>query len=187
MSKKVSILSFSPRESGNCAAICDYLVKYYNRTNVHYFKITADLIPPCHDCDYECLNPQQTCQKVTPYQKQVMDAICDSNLTYFVIPNFCGYPCANYFAFNERSVGYFNIDRKRMDDYMSAKKRFIIVSNSDGETFMDAMKQQTNGEPDILFLKSRKYGRRSTAGDLLDVEAAKNDLGEFLSLDGLDI
>lgn len=50
-----------------------------------------------------------------------------------------------------------------------------------GEGFEDAMRQQTNEEPQILYLKSRKYGKRSTDGDLLESDAAKADLDECLS------
>lgn len=43
---------------------------------------------------------------------------------------------------------------------MSVPKRFIIVSNSEGEIFEKAMQQQTNDNPEILYLKSNEYGKR---------------------------
>ena len=116
---------------------------------------------------------------VTVYQTEVMDAICGSDLVYMIVPNFCGQPCANYYAFNERSVGYFNGDRSKMNQYLSVKKRFILVSNTQSEQFLNAMKQQTLGEPDILYLKSGKYHKRSIAGDILESEAARQDLNAF--------
>lgn len=111
-----------------------------------------------------------------------MDRICRSDLVYFIVPNYCGYPCANYFAFNERSVGYFNLNRNRMDQYMSVPKRFIVVSNTAGDPFRAAMSQQTAKEPDILYLQSSKYHKRSIAGDLLESEAVKADLEAFLRI-----
>ena len=108
----------------------------------------------------------------------------NSDLVYFIVPNYCGYPCANYFAFNERSVGYFNMDPLRMDRYMSVTKRFIIVSNSE-DHFAEAMQQQTNEIPDILYLRSSKYGKQSIAGDIMDSDEAKAVLEAFLCNDRL--
>lgn len=108
-----------------------------------------------------------------------MDRILNSSVVYFVIPNYCGFPCANYFAFNERSVGYFDLDNSKLEIYLNVPKRFIIISNSEG--FEDAMQQQTKEQPDIMYLKSRKYQKQSIAGDLLDSEAAKTDLHKFLA------
>jgi len=110
-----------------------------------------------------------------------MDKICNSNLVYFIIPNYCGLPSANYFAFNERSVGYFNLDREKTNLYKNIKKRFIIVSNTEG--FDQYMQYQVNNAPDILYLKSGKYGKQSIAGDILDSEDARADLDAFLALD----
>jgi len=102
---------------------------------------------------------------------------------YYVIPNYCGYPCGNYFAFNERSVGYFNMNRELMNHYMSVPNRFIIISNTEDDNFVNAMRQQTEDTPNILYMQSRKYGKRSTAGDLLDSEAARADLDAYLAAD----
>lgn len=179
MSKKISILNFSPRIKGNCNEICRE-IELFHQTNVSTFSINFESFPPCHSCDYECLNPGESCPEFGSHQRTVMDAVCNSDLVYFVIPNYCGYPCANYFAFNERSVGYFNLDRECMARYMNVKKKFIIVSNTDEQPFVDAMKQQTHEAPEILFLKTRKYGTKSTAGDLMKFEAARSDLRTFL-------
>lgn len=183
MSNRITILSFSSRRNGNCANIAKYISNRYVRTNVRHWTVDAALFAPCGSCDCECLKPGMTCPQVSPEQKRVMDAICDSDLVYFVVPNYCGYPCANYFAFNERSVGYFGMDRGKMERYMKVRKRFIIVSNTEG--FEEAMHQQTTDEPEILYMKSRKYHKQSVAGDLLDSEAARADLDAFLNNDGL--
>ena len=63
---------------------------------------------------------------------------------------------------------------------MSVRKRFIIISNTESN-FTEAMQQQTNDQPDILYLKSRKYQKQSIAGDLLTSKAAKSDLQAFLT------
>lgn len=178
MNKCVTILSFSSRTDGNCAKISEFISNHYEQMTVYSF-IIGGAFQPCGSCGYECLKQGQRCPQLNEQQKTVMDAICTSELVYFIVPNYCGFPCANYFAFNERSVGYFGMDRDRMERYMNVPKRFIIVSNTEG--FEDAMHQQTIGDPDILYLKSRNYQKQSIAGDLLDSAAAKSDLNAFLT------
>ena len=183
MNRKVVILLFSGRSNGNCAAISAMIERFYMRTNVLSFVINHDSFPSCGGCDYECLKQGMNCPNLTEEQRQIMDTITECDLAYFIVPNYCGYPCANYFAFNERSVGYFNLDRALMEKYMDVKKRFIIVSNSE-ENFTQAVRQQTNQEPDILYLKTRKYQKQSIAGDLMTSDAARADLQAFLAMDG---
>ena len=54
---------------------------------------------------------KDNCPNFSETQLQIIDTICDSNLAYYFIPNYCGYPGANCFAFHERSVGYFALDK----------------------------------------------------------------------------
>lgn len=89
-----------------------------------------------------------------------MNAIMASDLVYFILPNYCGFPCASYFAFNERSVGFFNEDKSVLNRYLIVPKRFVIVSNTESQTFVEAMQQQVSDEPEILYLKSRNYGKK---------------------------
>ena len=110
-----------------------------------------------------------------------MRAVMQSDITYMIVPNFCGMPCANYYAYNERSVGFFNMDRSVMGQYMNVKKRFIIISNTETVMFDQAMRQQTKEDPDAVYLKSGKYGKRSTAGDILESAEAQADLKAFLN------
>ena len=181
MDKKVIILSFSPRNNGNCSNIADFIVQYYGKVNTTRFDITAENISPCYNCNYECLRSQSLCPRITDYQMQVMDASVNGSVIYFIVPNFCGQPNANYYAFNERSVGYFNLNQQLLEKYLSVRKRFIIVSNTENETFVNAMQQQTNETPEILYLKTRNYGKQSISGDLLESEAALHDLQAYLS------
>ena len=64
--------------------------------------------------------------------------------------------------------------------FMAVPKRFILVSNTEGDNFVNPLKQQTKEAPEILYLKSGKYRKRSTAGDILDSEEAQQDLKAFL-------
>ena len=183
MNKKIVIMDFSPRKGGNCAKIAEKIKEIHNRTNVHVFKIDLNNFAPCHNCNYECLTPEAVCPIRTEYQMQVMQTACESDLIYYIVPTLCGYPNATYFAFNERTVGFFNMDRALTKQYMSVPKRFIVVSNTENDNFRNAMQQQTAEEPKMLYLKTGKYKRRSTAGDLMDCEEAVNDLSAVIEED----
>ena len=178
MGNNVTILSFSNRNDGNCAKISQFIANFYKQTYVRSYFIDCK---PCGNCNYECLGTDGVCPGLDTEQVKMMDELCGSDLVYFVIPNFCGFPCANYFAFNERSAGYFGSNRGKRQQYITIPKRFIIVSNTEG--FEKALQQQTNSAPVCLYLKSGKYGKRSTAGDILDSEEAISDLLKFLEQD----
>ena len=135
---------------------------------------------PCGNCNYECLKPAELCPNVSAFQREVMDTVTNADTAYFIIPNYCGMPCANYYAFNERSVGYFNLDRNKTKAYMSVKKKFVVISNTETDQFVNALRQQVNEDPDILYLKTRKYGKQSITGDILESEAARADLDAWL-------
>ena len=178
--KPIVLIRFSSRINGNCQAIANHILEYYGAEQVQSYTVNSTVTDPCGNCDYECLKPNVTCPNISTQQSAIMEAISNASLAYFIIPNYCGYPCANYFAFNEKSVGYFNMDRASMQKYMRVPKRFIIVSNSESKTFVEAMRQQTDVDPDILYLKTGKYQKRSIAGDLMESDEAQADLDEFL-------
>ena len=182
MNNSVIILRFSPRNGGNCAKISEY-VRQFHKTNTQVISIGKENFAPCGNCDYECLKPDVVCPNLSESERQILDTLCQCKMAYFIVPNFCGYPCANYFAFNERTVGYFNGDRAVMEQYMNVPKRFIIVSNTEG--FEEPMGQQTNDKPKILYMRSGKYKKHSIAGDLLDCAEARAELDAFLASDPL--
>ena len=179
MSNNIVLIQFSSREAGNCAAIAGCIRQYFTNDMVSDFTVTRDVVAPCGNCDYECLKNDETCPNLTGHQIKLYNAICNADFVYYIIPNYCGYPCANYFAFNERSVGYFNMDRTLMEKYMSVKKAFIVVSNTEGQNFVNALAQQAEN-PEILYLKSSKYGKRSVTGDLMESQDARHDLLAYL-------
>ena len=179
--KNITILNFSGRKDGNCAHIAEHISVRRADTFVHIYAIDRR-ISPCNNCNYECLQPGVTCPNVSEYQEQVMHGILGSDTVYMIVPNYCGFPNANFLAFNERSVGFFNSDRALMQQYMSVRKRFIIVSNTENEVFQKAMEQQSKS-PEVLYLKTSKYGKRSIAGDLLDSAEAVADLDAYLALE----
>ena len=176
---KIAILNFSGRTNGNCSAVSQYISDKFAAHHVSSYDVKNDS-NPCGNCNYECLNPSKVCPNVSAFQMEVMDAVTNSDTAYFIIPNYCGMPCANYYAFSERSVGYFNLDRNKMKAYMSVKKKFVVISNTETDQFVNALRQQVNEDPDILYLKTRKYGKQSITGDILESEAARADLDAWL-------
>ena len=177
--KNVAILNFSSRNHGTCAHIAEFITTYHSQDQVKNFVID-DSFKTCGSCDYECLQPGVRCPNLSDYQTQIMESVMQSDVAYLIAPNFCGFPSASFMAYNERSVGFFNMNRSVMDQYLSVKKRFIMVSNHETAAFEQAMRLQTKDDPDVLYLRSAKYGKRSTAGDILDSDAAKADLQTFL-------
>ena len=109
-----------------------------------------------------------------------MDAITNSTLTYFIVPNYCDYPCANFFIFNERSLCYFQNKEELLNAYERVPKKVIVVSNTNREHFHEAMKYHGECEPEMLFLSAKQYGKNSTVGDLLSSEQAAGDLRRFV-------
>lgn len=180
MKKNILVLNFSPRSDGNCGHIGDLIQTFYKNSNIRSYLISG-IFTPCGTCNYECLKPNVRCPSLSREQAEVFDAICQSDLVYYIIPNFCGMPNALYYAFNERSVGYFNLDRAVMANYMAVRKRFIIVSNTQSNAFKEAMLQQTAETPEVLYMKTSKYGKQSIAGDLMDSAQAQADLLDFLA------
>ncbi len=63
-----------------------------------------------------------------------MEAIVRSEITYFIVPNYCDYPCSNYYVFNERSQCYFQGKPALLDDYLKVPKRSIVVSNTNEDS-----------------------------------------------------
>jgi len=178
--EKVVILVFSGKLRGNCSSIADYICKHNNRTNTRIIRM-HNFFKPCGDCGYECLQPEKQCPVINQEALEILEAICECELVYYIIPNYCGVPCANYYAFNERLVGWFNGDRAKMQRYKSVRKRFVFISNTENDAFQQVAAQHSNEKNDVLYLASRKYGKQSIAGDLLDSDAAKADLELFLN------
>lgn len=178
----ITVLNFSPRTKGNCAAISRLILDHYAEANVRFYNV-CESVSPCSGCNYECLKLGEVCPKLTAEQTAMMDSIRCSDLVYYVIPNFCGMPNAVYHAFNERSVGYFNMDRARMNQYMAVEKRFVIVSNTESTMFVESVRQQTTTDPEILYLKTGRYQKKSIAGDMMESAEAQADLKAFLNRD----
>lgn len=63
-----------------------------------------------------------------------------SDVVFYVVPNYSDFPCSNFFIFNERGQCYFRGTEKRMEKYLSVKKKFIVVSNTGEDNFIRAFR-----------------------------------------------
>lgn len=182
MKKSVVIVSFSSKKGGNCEQISDYLRSLCSQP-VKIYRFAEFSIHPCGGCGYECFADNRCCPYIGDMEYSILEDICASAITYFVLPNYCNYPCAHFFAFNERSQCYFQNHADRLEAYLNVPKQFLVVSNSGKENFLEAMRQHTNNEPEILFLSSKFYGKSSSAGNLMESENAKTDIRRFVHKD----
>ncbi len=178
---KTTIVSFSGREKGNCHSISQLIADSCQTNEVKLFFFSDLTVQPCGKCELECFGQESKC----PYQEdgifEIYEQITSSDLAYFVIPNYCDYPNANYFLFNERSQCYFQHHQELLDQYLAVPKKFVVVSNTGQENFTQAFRYQIAEEktPDVLFLSAKKYHKISIAGDLMTSEEARRDVKDF--------
>lgn len=175
---KTCIISFSSRGNGNCAQIGKMIRSVAEEAVL--FQFSNFEIHACGKCGYECFTDRSKCPYYSDMEYRLLDAVAHSDLTYFILPNYCDYPCANYFVFNERSQCYFQGYPELLEAYEKVPKRAIVVSNTNEDNFKTALAYQSYKEPDILFLSAKKYGKISIRGDLLTDENAVRDVTAFV-------
>lgn len=175
----VTIVSFSGRKNGNCSRIAEIIQLTVPNANILSF---SDIhIQPCGGCEYECFRVRESCPYFSDPECDLLDTICKSEMVYFIVPNYCDHPNANFYIFNERSNCYFQGREDLLEQYLKVPKKFVVVSNSGSENFREAFTQHTNEEPDILFLSAKTFEKRSIDGDLMDCAAARAALKEYLA------
>ena len=175
---KTIIVSFSSRTDGNCEKIGSFIKDNIKDSILYSFSKFS--IHGCGDCNYECFKNGEMCPYADDMECDILDSIIHSDVTYFILPNYSDYPCANYFVFNERSQFFFQGKSDLLNAYRRVPKRSIVVSNTSEENFIKALSYQTDQNPDILFLSARKYGKSSIQGDLLTSEIVVSEIVEFI-------
>ena len=185
MCKNVLIVSFSGRKNGNCNQISDFIQK--SVPDAEIFRFSENPIRPCGECAYECFEDNRMCPHIDDGEYGLLERICLSDLVYFVVPNYCDYPCANFFIFNERSQVYFQSYRERLLAYEAVPKKFIVVSNSDSPNFAAAFDYHCAAEPEILYLSAKKYGQNSIDGDLLTAIEVRAAINRFVEPEDLEL
>lgn len=175
------VVNFSGRRNGNCENVSKVIQEMFNMDEVEIISFNNINIQPCTNCDYECFDNKENCPYYNDEIKNIYHKILESDFVYYIIPNYCGYPCANFFIFNERSVCVFSKEKELLDKYLQKSKKFIVISSSNQDNFKNVLQYQTIMAPDILFLNAREYNQRSIEGKLMDNEDAKNKVIQFLS------
>lgn len=181
MSKTI-IINFSSRPKGNCAQIARFLKDEWNDSVLREF--SALKIAACGNCEYECFNAREKCPVFTDDLFSLYTEIIESDLVCFILPNYAGVPCSNYFIFNERSQCVFQQHPQLYERYLHVSKRFVVVSNTDTVSFETILANQVPEKTklDILFLSAKKFGKVSIHKDLIDPPAVKRDLRNFFHL-----
>ena len=182
MERNMVIVSFSGRNNGNCEQVATHICNTIEkRTNVLVYKFSEFRITSCGYCDYECFHKVSVCPHIGDMEKELLSKISRSDMVYFIVPNYCDHPCANFYLFNERSLCYFQNEPELLEQYLRVTKKFIAISNSQPESFRIAFEQQTDKEPEILYLSAKDYGKRSIDGNIMESSVARADLDAFLN------
>ncbi len=177
---KLCVVSFSSRKGGNCQSIAQKILEFTPEAAHSFFDFSQFRISGCGACSLECFQDRMACPYIGDREFEMLDRICNSDLCYFIVPNYCDYPCANFFIFNERSQCYFQNHPELLTRYERVPKKFIVVSNTGKKQFQTAFCQHTDKKPDILFLSAKSYGKVSIAGDLMTSPQAVADVRDFL-------
>lgn len=177
----ITIISFSGRPNGNSMGVANVIGECLQGKEVQIVDFSELSVEPCNHCNCDCFLPSGAC----PVQDDVVsvyEKIMQSEEVYFILANYCGYPSAKYFAWNERCTAFFKRNREVMAKYMAVPKKFVAITNSNMDKFTELMKAQVpNGtEPEMLFLSSGKFKVNSLAGNLMEVPEARELVKEFV-------
>lgn len=179
---KTTLISFSPRKNGSCSDIMNVLCRLLeNDGEIKAFDFSELTVTPCGGCKYECFDKAVSCPYISDSVYTVYESVTESDSAYFIVPNYCDYPCSVFFAFNERSQCFFQKKREKLEKYLSVPKKFIVVSNTGRDNFISAFRYQIaeDKEPDILFLSAKSFGKVSIRGDLMESEQAAEEVKKF--------
>ena len=176
---KTVVVTFSSRSNGNCSQIGKLIASL--TSDLVLFDFSEFDIHPCGHCDAECFTSRENCPYFADKEYEILEAIIHSDVAYFVLPNYCDYPNANFFIFNERSQCYFQGRQDLLEAYLEIPKRGIVISNTNQDNFIQALAYQSNKNPEVLFLSAKEYGKNGIHGDLLKNEEALERVKQFIS------
>ena len=112
---KITIVNFSGRENGNCKQIAEVIGNEFKEQEVYIIDFNQVNLFQCSNCNYECFNNKNDCPYIVDDCNEIYEQILNSDLLFYVIPNYCGYPCSNFFMFNERGCCVFNGDKELLN------------------------------------------------------------------------
>jgi len=136
----------------------------------------------CGNCNYECFTDKRDCPFIDDDVVKAYSAICSSDISYYIVPNYCDYPNALFFTFNERSQCYFQDEPNLLIEYLSVQKKFVVVSNTEKENFRHAFKYHVGEGEEVftLYLSAKDFHKVSIEGDLMACEKAKQSVLDFV-------
>ena len=175
---KKSIINFSGRNNGNCNDIAEYIKEVLN-ADIDILDFCGTKITPCGNCNYECLDTADGCL-IDDGIAGAYAALINTDIIYFVVPNYINYPCANFWIFNERKQGVFGRKPDLERHYLQIKKKFVVVSNTEKENFRQIFKSHIKGDVDILFMATRDFAKGGVRGGLMEDARAKAKIKEFI-------
>lgn len=173
-------LNFSDRPAGNCgsvAALCSQML------GGQVINVSELFTQGCGACQTDCFQKGGVCPLPdAPAITALYEAITAQGAC-FIVPNYCDWPCSNFFRFCERGCGWFGIGTERTGRYLAAEKHFIAISNTNRSHFEEIFSKHVPPArpPHILFLSAAAYHRVSLRGDLAEVEAVHAVLRDFFA------
>ena len=179
----VCIISFSGRSDGNCHDMASVIEQTLpGEHHVTVIELSDTYVSPCCNCGYNCFYDSE-CPNINDDVVGIYDLICSSKLAFFIVPNYCDYPGALFFIFNERGQCFFRNDPDRLELYLSIEKKFIVVSNTEQENFRKVFSYHVleNSSPDILFLAAKEYSLITIEGGLMRSEQARQAVIDFVN------
>ena len=182
---KFCIINFSGRNNGNCSDIADLIEQTKSdEHDVTRFDVYALKMSPCGGCGYTCFEDSANCPYIDDDVYKVYASICSSDMAYYIVPNYCDYPNAFFFIFNERGQCFFQGKPDKLEQYINIDKRFIVLSNTEKENFRQAFNYHVSESStnDILFLSAQSFGMNSINGGLMKSNKAKQMVEEFISM-----
>lgn len=170
--KKISIVSFSSHENGNCERIATFIQKQI-KAQVEVLRMSQLELHGCGRCLYECFDDTRTCPYVHDGVAKIYRQVAASDFCIMLIPNYSGTPCANYFIFKERSQCIWSIPMDKVslwEAYISTPKHFLVIANTCHEVFTSLLTNEiADGEKlHLTFISSHETKSKSTKGDLIE-------------------
>lgn len=100
---KTCMISFSSRADGNCAAIADCVQETLGGEGLTRFDFSRLSVHGCGACHCECFRQREACPYFADDAFRLNEAAALADRAVFIVPNYCDFPCSNFFLFNERS------------------------------------------------------------------------------------
>ena len=170
-------VSFSARETGNCAQIIDFMkapqdkVIYYKDLNTR----------GCSNCDYECFKTR--CKYRDDDVYNFYNSFAEYEKVILLVPMYCGNPSSLYFNFSERSQDFFMHHEEEYNSF--AEKLFIIGvygSNEESPDFIRCFEKWFEGTPythHVLGIERHLY-HQHMKDSVIDIEAVKKAIRRFI-------